>query len=710
MLLAPYLQYTLTIWVWWLGHFWLIYGLGLLATRILRVQPENGSHIYAQFWLGLSALFFVLQITHLFFRVDGWILLFLLFCTLIGYSLNLSHFRLRIPQLNRNVVWSITLLILIALWTANRSAGPVANSDTALYHLASMQWNATYPIVKGLGNLHDRFAFNSSYFLYAALTDVGPWNGKSQHIVNGFLLTVLLCQVATYGKDLLTTSRQIKLKSIFALLFLGPIITETLKGNVSSLSPDFPIFVLGIILGCQLLDYLAISATSPTQEKFRLLSIVALSCLGITIKLSFLPLGLFASIIALWYWYMRHRDQKLTQMLRELWRIGLFCIFFLGIWMFRGVLLSGYPIYPMTLGALPVPWRIPRSLVISIDMWIRSWARQPWQPWPDVLQDWQWIHLWFADMPLEMIKVLYVSSAAIVLFGASTFHRRHAWLWPLILPPLAGIMFWFLSAPSFRFAGASFWLLATGLLTLGLFNLFAHNQRWLRSSPMAIAIVICIYIVPWQQPLLIYPTDAQILPTTPTPQTTIVQTQSGLTLRVPLAGHYACWRIIMCTPYFRPTLHAFDPQDVSQGLYLDETFTYADIDQSALPQGVTAPSDLGVAIIDRLIPGQPTADSQSQVRLLIFSATAKTIHAKLQTADMEIARTNKDNQLVLHTSQYTHQLPLNGNTGLQFDIPLQKDFNVVTFELPDGVIALEPRGPSDGPATLSISKLEFSWQ
>lgn len=696
----------------------LLYGLGLLGSRMFKAEHDH-NHIFQPFWLGLVLLFYILQIVHLFARINNWVLLCIVLFALIGYWLNMPTWNLQIPRLTISRLLNGPIIILIALWTANRTIGPVANSDTALYHLASTAWNAAYPIVKGLGNLHERFAFNSSYFLYSALTDVGPWPGHSQHILNGFLLTILLIQLVSYSRNLFSFQHKVALEPAFALIFVGPIITEALKGNIPSLSPDFPIFIMGIVLSCRLLGYLTDSQLSSRAEQFNLFSIVALSCLGITMKLSFLPLGFVASAIAIIACYNRLRPVRLKAFFRLLWPTGWFCTSFLGVWMLRNVLLSGYPVFPMTIGALPVPWRIPRSLAISADLWIRSWARQPWQPWPDVLQNWQWIYPWMHTMPADIAKVLFVSTGAILLFAASVLWRRRWRFWQILTPPLAGILFWFLSAPSFRFAGASFWILAIGLLALGLYNFFENSAGWLRLSTVTTAAIVCIYVVPWRQPLLLHPSSTQILPTIPTPETTTVQTSSGLSLQTPLVGSYSCWRIILCTPYFRPTLHAFDPQNIAKGFYIDRTFTYADINQSALPNGIVAPADVGVALIDQLLPIPPAPRSQSQLRLLIYSETPATIHALLHTA----ANQNQANllaenrQIVLKVDQNTYEYPLSANPTTKLDIPLHKDFNVVTIELRNGAIILDAQHsadenaePSDGhPVQLHIHQIEFIW-
>src|SRR5665811_349171 len=41
--------------------------------------------------------------------------------------------------------------------------------DTQSYHAQNIQWIRKYAVVPGLGNVHDRFAFNSMFFVISAL-------------------------------------------------------------------------------------------------------------------------------------------------------------------------------------------------------------------------------------------------------------------------------------------------------------------------------------------------------------------------------------------------------------------------------------------------------------------------------------------------------------------------------------------------------------
>jgi hypothetical protein len=80
------------------------------------------------------------------------------------------------------------LLLAVGLVLARLALRGAGNGDSGLYHEPLIRWSLEYPIVTGLGNLHVRFAFNQSYFLYAAMLGVGPLANLSAHLANGLFM------------------------------------------------------------------------------------------------------------------------------------------------------------------------------------------------------------------------------------------------------------------------------------------------------------------------------------------------------------------------------------------------------------------------------------------------------------------------------------------------------------------------------------------
>ena len=82
------------------------------------------------------------------------------------------------------------LAVLILLWAYCTSRGYM-HYDSDLYHAQSIRWIEEYGIVKGLGNIHVRFAYNSSFFAISALYSMPYVFGQSLHCVNGLMAMLL---------------------------------------------------------------------------------------------------------------------------------------------------------------------------------------------------------------------------------------------------------------------------------------------------------------------------------------------------------------------------------------------------------------------------------------------------------------------------------------------------------------------------------------
>ena len=327
------------------------------------------------FWIGWAFAILFLQLWHFKFKIDWRVLVVLTPGSTAGLLWNWNDLwhtiTKRFPQ-----KWAFRfVLLLMAIWLANRAIGPPMNFDSGLYHLTSVRWAASYPIVPGLGNLHYRIAFNSSYFLYVAMLDIGPWAQKSYHLANGLLLLVLFTQILLSGFKFFNGSDRVY--DLFNILLLAPVLKQALDVNVSSPSPDLPVFILGVVVSSQLLALLANSQYLRRETGYAVFFITALASIGITIKLSFLVLGGATSLLALIVWFARSSSQGGTADRRTLAWVTICAAVVLVSWMIRGIILSGYIAFPNVIGSFPVEWRIPRSDVAGTADTIQVSARQP---------------------------------------------------------------------------------------------------------------------------------------------------------------------------------------------------------------------------------------------------------------------------------------------------------------------------------------------
>ena len=217
-----------------------------------------------------------------------------------------------------------------------------------------------------------------------------------------------------------------------------------------------------------LLSFLQRKDYSGAQAFHELGLIVFLAALGIAIKLSsgaFSAAAVLLSVV--WLAHHRHVPQRVVSSLAGLGLIGSVVLV---PWMARGVVLSGYPLYPSTVLAAPVSWCVPAASAESEARWIYSWARWPSHHPDEVLSSWDWLDPWLEtqrDIPTAYLPALMAVAAALLvaLRFATDRHAlaRPGLAWTFLLPRRSWA--WFFSARS-RFAVPSLYGTAIGACLL----------------------------------------------------------------------------------------------------------------------------------------------------------------------------------------------------------------------------------------------------
>lgn len=82
--------------------------------------------------------------------------------------------------------------VVIGIVVLELASGWVGHYDTYLYHAQAIHWIEEYGVVPGLGNLHSRLAYNSSFLSLQALFSLKFLAGQSLHSMNGFVMWILL--------------------------------------------------------------------------------------------------------------------------------------------------------------------------------------------------------------------------------------------------------------------------------------------------------------------------------------------------------------------------------------------------------------------------------------------------------------------------------------------------------------------------------------
>jgi hypothetical protein len=532
------------------------FGWGDAAARVFRARDDVAGSASIFVWMGWAAALLVLQVVHLFLPLSSGVVAPVF---VAGIILAVARWR-RSPVapgaewLGASTVAAICFVIA-AIWIASRSMLPPENFDSGLYHLPTIRWINEYPIVRGLGNLHGRFAFNQSFFTYAAAVNVFPFRGIGRGIANSFLLLLLLWQSI---EQLRKPNHAIGLLMIPVVIYLG-----LTSNGIASPTPDLSATLLQLSMFMIFVQCISDWRSRGDARDRGVVVLAFLAATAITVKLSTLAFSVF--VLLIWLVETRSSYNGRPGLAERATRLIPFALI-LGVWVVRGYLLSGCPVYPSTFGCAPVSWAVPLDKVADEAKWVFGWARRPGVNWRQVLGNWNWLGPWLARASHDIVGVIYpLVSSVILLIGAIAVQsrrpdrgdasRRVSWI--ILVPVVAGMGFWFFTAPDPRFGRVFFWLLTIGA-ALALISALPRvlDGHVLKKAVWATILVADASFIGYvlTKPSRLGAVSSQGWMAVESPQVTARRTLSGLTVYTP-GQDDRCWNATLpCTPYFNPQL------------------------------------------------------------------------------------------------------------------------------------------------------------
>lgn len=351
------------------------------------------------------------------------------------------------------------LLFIIFLVTIYITAGRVWNYDTDLYHAQAVRWIEEYGTVKGLGNLHNRFAYNSAFFCLQALFSMKFITNQSLHSVNGFvtflMLGYVLSTLSIWKKERLKTSDFFKIGIFIYFSYLENVLL------ISSPGSDTLTMCMVLYISAKWAELAEQEEKSPVR--YGILCLLAVW--AVTIKLS---AGLLV-VLTVYPAVLLVRQKKWKQIIMFVVMGLLIVIPFLT----RNIIVSGYLIYPYSaIDLFNVDWKMAASIAADDSREIMAWGRGMTNR--DLYDaDFSiWFPRWFENQQ-GMIKMLFIVNimCMVLLTGYSVWmllkKRRDYGAFMLLLLVSAGqVLVWFLTAPLVRYGLAYMLLLPAFLLGL----------------------------------------------------------------------------------------------------------------------------------------------------------------------------------------------------------------------------------------------------
>lgn len=436
-----------------------LYGFAVSQTLprlLLGVKGEVKTHFSLVVLLGLIALAFITSGLSLFIEIsrmaDAMVLVGA-FCIMALFPKRLASTLSGYATVIRQSFWPYgVLIIFLALPALMLSAMPSESWDDGLYYIQNIKWIEEYPAVPGLGNLHGRFAFNSSWHTLQALFGMRWFYGSPLHDQNG-LLYILFC---IYAVDALRIWRAAgrALRMSDALKMLLPATHFSLTIFLTAPTADLPVFYLVWMSFVLFIEkHEARSLAKADVQFFLILSMVLFA---MTVKLS----SFFLAALPL-YLVLR---QLGTGQWRRLFPLAAFTLIFLAPWLARNVILSGFLVYPFQqLDVFNFDWEIPQVDMEHMNCLITNWAKNRELPCNIVAEQSfsEWVPIWFSNVPaifkLMVGHVLIGIPLYLGLLGFGLLKKDREYLKEqkglivVVSVLYLGFLFWFTSSPNLRF-------------------------------------------------------------------------------------------------------------------------------------------------------------------------------------------------------------------------------------------------------------------
>lgn len=385
--------------------------------------------------------------------------------------------------------WILIMVCVVIVATLLWTVKSPAHYDTSLYHVQSIMWIEEYGVVPGLGNLHNRFAYNSAFMPLQALFSFKWLTGQSLHTVNGYVC--MLMSVYAIGSNNLMRGRKVLLSDLLKIGMLFYIFFN--RTDISSPCSD--------ILAMLLVFYICIKWMEYTEKQVDdALPYTCLCVLGIwavTVKLSVASVILFA----IWPAVLLIRKKQWKYMSANLAAGFLVAL----PWLARNVIISGYLLYPYPqIDIFPVDWKMPASVCTYDAMEIMVWGRDLKNVALYDLSIKQWFPIWLEGNNIPLIALGLAGGIGIIIriFRDIVKRKRIDVRYGILfLYSLASLLMWLFSAPLLRYGMAYLLILIceAAHLVLEHHKLQSasrqYRMRWLLTAILVPA--YCVYISSW---------------------------------------------------------------------------------------------------------------------------------------------------------------------------------------------------------------------
>lgn len=573
-------------------------GIGLMIRRAFGLIEIELDDVFTAFWMGFAAVVLFLLIWNFFLPVRGSALAVVLSAGGAGVVLARASLR-RLAAADRPTGWVrvLAVVVVVLLWIANISTGEMTNWDSALYHMQGVKWAHEYPAVPGLANLFGPLGFNNASFLYDAMLGSWMWEGKGWHLSNGLLMLGLVVPIIVAGARFLRHEKRRSPADLFALLILATVV-DRIMSHSSSYTTDVSLAAVRLFSLVLWYRLLLRERSDEHTNAYTIVCLVTFAAVSVALKMNAAVFSVLMVGTVVTQWLVQNpRGAFRARTAAWCAMIGLA---FGGAWLARGIVLSGYPVFPTPTLGVAVDWRAPIEHAQAEFDYILHSAHNTVSNLPYVSGAETGMRPWFGNWVRHLTDDPYYVLLPVIILLALTpvviSARQQAMqddraavrdVWWMLLPISFAFASWFLVAPEPRYAAPRFWT----LVAIAGAQAFALRRRAI--TPTGARRIVVAAVVMGLSPMLVKPVllwrsgrspDGLVRtiakanlrvpprgewfhPLPAPPKLTPFVTTSGLTLYQP---EQRCWDArLLCTPNPAPNLRLRVPGHIENGFAVD---------------------------------------------------------------------------------------------------------------------------------------------
>ncbi len=320
--------------------------------------------------------------------------------------------------------------------------------DTGLYHAQAIHWIEDYGIIKGLGLLHVRFAYNSAYFPLCALYSFRDvTGGQSLHGVSGFLFA-MMCAYSVYGWIGTVRRRGMSADGEHTLAVSA----------VIRFAPVFYFFVCLLEITSPESDYITVNLIiwifirlAEIYEDEKENEKLAAYCLIGILTFALVGYKLSAAVMAmLVIWPLVILIAKKN--IRGVIICGVLAVLMIAPYLIRNVMICGWLVYPVdSIDLFSVPWKFDKVLLTNDAAEIGEWAKSMNVGGSGGASRFGWVSFWWEEQYLATRMFISSMIIALPVMAVTLWGRAKRFLRFLAAVMLMSLVFYLFKAPLIRY-------------------------------------------------------------------------------------------------------------------------------------------------------------------------------------------------------------------------------------------------------------------